>query len=335
MIRLLQTIAAAPNKQDTPQLKSTKSDRPPVDGVLLLDKPSGLTSNAALQRVKRLLGASKAGHVGTLDPMASGLLPICLGEATKFSGYMLAADKAYTADVLLGATSTTGDAEGEITARHPVDVTRSALDEAVAGFLGDIMQTPPMYSAIKRDGKPLYAYARAGETVEVAPRPVTIRSIGVLRYETPQFVLAVRCSKGTYIRVLGEDIGRKLGCGAMLVGLRRDGVGAYEVKSAVTLADLEAETPEQRNSHLLPVDTLIAALPQLGLDEAASRLIATGRRVAMTGPEGGLYRLYGPESRFLGLGELAGGELLPKRLMAGDLGLGTRPEEAQQITKNA
>jgi tRNA pseudouridine55 synthase len=200
-----------------------------VDGVILLDKPSGVTSNAALQRVKRLLCAKKAGHVGTLDPMASGLLPICLGEATKFSGYMLAADKGYIADILLGVTSDTGDAEGQITSHAHVNVSQRELESVLEKFRGDIMQTPPIYSALKRNGKPLYAYARAGETVEIQPRPVTIRSIQLLDSQLPLFRIAVRCSKGTYIRVLAEDIGRSLGCGGMLKALRRDGVGVYDL----------------------------------------------------------------------------------------------------------
>ncbi len=287
-----------------------------VDGVLLLDKPSGVTSNAALQRVKRLLGAKKAGHVGTLDPMASGLLPICLGEATKFSGFMLAADKGYVADVLLGATSTTGDAEGEITPHSTVDVTRENLESALAKFRGDIMQTPPIYSALKRNGKPLYAYARAGETVEIQPRPVSIRTISVANFQPPAFRIAVRCSKGTYIRVLAEDIGHVLGCGGMLTGLRRDGVGGYDLSAAVTFDMLEALPFEQRRLHLMPVDSLVATLPILTLEGAAAYLVATGRRVPMADASG-LHRLYGVDGRFLGLGEVATGELIPKRLMSG------------------
>ncbi len=305
-----------------------------VDGVLLLDKPPGVTSNAALQRVKRLLGAKKAGHVGTLDPMASGLLPICLGEATKFSGFMLAADKGYVADVLLGSTSTTGDAEGEITAHATVDITRDSLESALVQFRGDIMQTPPIYSALKRNGKPLYAYARAGETVEIQPRPVSIRAITLNDFQPPAFRMTVRCSKGTYIRVLAEDIGRVLGCGGMLTGLRRDGVGGYDLSAAVALDVLESLPVEQRRLHLMPVDSLVTTLPVLTLDCAAAHFIATGRRVPMTGATG-LHRLYGVDSRFLGLGEVLSGELIPKRLMSGISG-GFEPAGAvSQATKMA
>ena len=305
-----------------------------IDGVLLLDKPKGVTSNAALQRVKRLLGAKKAGHVGTLDPMASGLLPICLGEATKFSGYMLAADKAYAAQVLLGATSTTGDAEGEITSRSPVNVTPEQLEGVIGQFLGDIMQIPPMYSALKRDGKPLYAYARAGETLDIPPRKVTIRAISMTEFAPPSFCITVRCSKGTYIRVLAEDIGRALGCGGMLTGLRREGVGGYDLSTSVAMDTLESLTVERRRLLLMPTDGLVSALPELTLDDSSARLISTGRRVSMAAFPG-LHRLYRLNGRFLGLGEVLAGELVPKRLMAD---FSTEIESAQSIpqaTKNA
>lgn len=289
--------------------------RETVDGVLLLDKPKGITSNAALQRVKRLLAAKKAGHVGTLDPMASGLLPICLGEATKFSGYMLAADKTYTAEVMLGFTSSTGDAEGEITAGSPVNATRERLEAALEGFRGSIMQTPPMYSALKRDGKPLYAYARAGEVVDIQPRAVTIHAIQLTEFIPPSFSMTVTCSKGTYIRVLAEDIGRALECGGMLTGLRRVAVGNYDLSGAIALDALEALPLDKRRSHLMPSDGLVAVLPVLTLDDAAARLVATGRR-PMVQSVAGLHRIYSRNGRFLGLGEVLGGELVPRRLMA-------------------
>jgi tRNA pseudouridine55 synthase len=284
--------------------------------VLLLDKPSGPTSNAALQRVKRLLGADKAGHVGTLDPLASGLLPICLGEATKFSGSMLAADKAYAADILLGATSTTGDTEGEITSRSPVDVSSAQVELALDKFRGEIMQTPPIYSALKRNGKPLYAYARAGESIEIAPRAVTIHSITLTEFRPPNLDLLVRCGKGTYIRVLAEDLGCALGCGGVLAGLRRVAVGPYDLSAAVPLDALEAMSMPQRRARLLPVDSLVASLPALTLDAPTERLVSTGRRVAVAGDASGLVRLYSVNQRYLGLGEIAGAELIPKRLMA-------------------
>lgn len=286
-----------------------------MDGVLLLNKPKGVTSNAALQRVKRLFGAKKAGHVGTLDPMASGLLPICLGEATKFSGYMLAADKCYTAQVQLGVTSNTGDAEGEITSRCSVETNRASLELALLQFRGEIMQTPPIYSALKKDGRPLYAYARAGESVVIPPRAVTIHSIDLLDVDLPAFRVQVRCSKGTYIRVLAEDIGRSLGCGGMLSGLSRDGVGAYHLSDAYTFEALESMLPAQRLASLSPPDGLVAALPILTLEPPTQRLFTTGRRATVDGAAG-FYRIYSQCGQFLGLGELCDGQLLPKRLMS-------------------
>ena len=217
-----------------------------VDGVLLLDKPTGITSNAAIQRVKRLFNAAKAGHVGTLDPLASGLLPVCLGEATKFSTDTFSADKSYAADVLLGVTTTTGDTEGEVTARRAVAVTQDQVVAVLARFTGALQQMPPMYSALKRDGKPLYAYARAGQTVEREPRSITIYAIDLLNFAAERFKISVRCSKGTYIRVLAEDIGGALGCGATLEGLRRTRVGAFGLQHAVSLTDLEDLPEAQR-----------------------------------------------------------------------------------------
>lgn len=289
--------------------------RAAVDGVLLLDKPQGITSNTALQRVKRLLAAKKAGHVGTLDPMASGLLPICLGEATKFSGYMLSADKTYAAEVMLGATSSTGDAEGEITTGPRVEIARTELEAVLEEFRGNIMQTPPMYSALKRDGKPLYAYARAGEVIERVPRAVTIHALTVTDFQCPTFKMTVTCSKGTYIRVLAEDIGKALGCGGMLTGLRRIGVGSYDMQGAIALDVLEALTLDQRRDRLLPPDGLVSILPVLILEDVAARLVATGRRQQILAAAG-LHRLYGRDGHFRGLGEVLDGELVPRRLMA-------------------
>ena len=300
--------------------RETGSDQPSaarasVDGVLLLDKPQGITSNAALQRVKRLLAAKKAGHVGTLDPMASGLLPICVGEATKFSGYMLSADKTYAAEVMLGATSSTGDAEGEITMGPRVEISRTELEAVLEGFRGNIMQTPPMYSALKRDGKPLYAYARAGEVIELAPRPVTIHSLTLSDFKIPSFTMTVTCSKGTYIRVLAEDIGRAIGCGGMLTGLRRIGVGTFDLSGAIALDALEALPLDRRRDCLMPADGLVSVLPLLTLEDAAARLVTTGRRLQVQAKPG-LHRLYNRNGRFLGLGEALDGELIPRRLMA-------------------
>lgn len=291
----------------------------PVDGVLLLDKPVGITSNAALQIARRLLQAAKAGHVGTLDPLASGLLPVCFGEATKFSTGTFGADKNYDAEILLGVTTTTGDTEGEITARQSVAVTRDEVELVLRRFTGTLEQTPPMYSALKRDGKPLYAYARAGLTLAIAPRTITVHSIALHRYAAERLQVSVRCSKGTYIRVLAEDIGRALGCGATLAGLRRTAVGTFDVKSAVTLEQLEALPAAQRLACLLPVDCLLSSLPELLLEADLARRLANGQFGQIASLEGpGWVRLYDMNRRFLGLGELqAEGRLVSKRLVAG------------------
>jgi len=291
---------------------------PAVDGVLLLDKPSGITSNGILQRAKRLLMASKAGHVGTLDPLASGLLPICFGEATKFSTDTFSANKSYEAEILLGSTTTTGDIEGEITSRNSVNVTADDIVDCVNGFTGPQLQMPPMYSALKRDGKALYTYARAGETVERTPRNITIHDITVLDVSTERFRISVSCSKGTYIRVLAEDIGRKLGCGATLSALRRTSVGQFLLEQAVTLAEIEETSPERRADSLLPLDCLVSGLPPLELGPDAARRIGMGQptHTDSAGVQG-LVRLYDYNQRFLGLGTLEpGGKLVAQRLVA-------------------
>ncbi len=291
-----------------------------VDGVLLLDKPIGITSNAALQRVKRLFDAAKAGHVGTLDPLASGLLPVCLGEATKFSSDMFSADKSYEAELLLGVTTTTGDTEGDVTSRQPVAVSPEQIRAVLQRFTGALEQTPPMYSALKRDGKPLYAYARAGQTVERAPRSITIHEIVLLSLALAdsRFTISVRCTKGTYIRVLAEDIGSVLGCGATLARLRRTSVGAFGLHRAVTLDCLETLPAAQRASSLLPVDCLVAGLPALVLPaDSIIRILKGQAAQADTAENAGLVRLYDRDRCFIGLGELQpDGLLLPKRLLA-------------------
>src|SRR5689334_9812579 len=223
-----------------------------LSGVLLLDKPSGPSSNTVLQRVRRLLDAARAGHTGTLDPLASGLLVIALGEATKFSGGLLEADKAYRARVKLGERTSTADAEGEVLSRSAVAVTEGSLRGALERFRGEIQQVPPMYAAIKRDGRPLYEYARRGENVERAPRRVTIRSLELEEFGPDWAVLGVECSKGTYVRTLAEDIGELLGCGAHLAELRRIAVGPFSLRDAVTLDDLERLPQADRRARLLP-----------------------------------------------------------------------------------
>ena len=233
--------------------------RRPVHGVLLLDKDAGVSSNAALQRAKRLYRAEKAGHTGTLDPLASGLLPLCFGAATKFAQASLDADKRYLATLRLGVTTTTGDLEGDVVRTAAVDVDRAALEAACAKFVGAIDQVPPMHSALKRDGKPLYEYARSGIELERAPRRVRIDAIRVVDGEGDLWTIDVSCSKGTYIRTLGEEIGAALGCGAHLAALRRTASGALDLASAARLAALDPLDEAARDRHLLPPDALVAA----------------------------------------------------------------------------
>jgi tRNA pseudouridine55 synthase len=263
----------------TTQVK--KAPRVPVHGVLLLDKPVGWSSNDALIKAKRLLNAMKAGHTGTLDPFATGLLPLCFGEATKFSQDLLEADKTYQTVVHLGITTTTGDTEGEQLTNVPVDVTEQQIRAALLQFTGDILQVPPMYSALKRDGKPLYEYARAGITLEREARPVTIFFLEFVSYVAPFLTLNVRCSKGTYIRVLGEDIGAALGCGAHLNALRRTHVGHLILENTITLDALMAMEESQRLSLLAPVDALLTSFPPVLLSDDLARRFLQGQRLAL------------------------------------------------------
>ena len=288
-----------------------------VSGVLLLDKPSGITSHAALRAAQRLYGASKAGHTGTLDPLATGLLPACFGDATRFAHVLLDAEKTYRAHVLLGVTTSTGDLEGEVTGRTPVAVTRGDVVAALRRFTGEIMQVPPMYSAIKQDGQPLYKLARAGHVVPRAPRRVVVTELSLTGMTERELDLQIACSKGTYIRVLAEDIGRELGCGACLSALRRMSVGSLALADgAHPLPALEAMTPEQRDAVLLPPDALVASLPRYDLDAGEVRRITSGQSVERAGiPGTGLTRVYGPDRRFLGLAEVTDlGRIVPRRL---------------------
>lgn len=291
-----------------------------VDGVLLLDKPLGLSSNQALQRVKNLYQAAKAGHTGSLDPLATGLLPVCLGEATKFSHFLLNADKRYRALVQLGTTTTTGDAAGEVLSRATVEVSAPDLVAALAGFTGEIEQVPPMYSALKHQGKALYEYARAGVEIVRPARRVTIHRIELLavQLEQQRFEIDVSCSKGTYIRSLAEDIGAALGCGAHLAGLCRLGSAYFELQQAYGLQQLEAMNMEQRDAILLPVDAPLQNFPRLELGEDSAYYLLQGQSVWQSGPHAeGLLRIYEKGGRFLGLGEFdAAGKLAPRRLLA-------------------
>lgn len=298
--------------------RSLRAKREAVDGVLLLDKPPGITSQSAVSRVKHLYNAEKAGHTGTLDPAATGLLPIALGEATKFSSALLDADKTYVATVRLGITTATGDLEGEVTAQSTVETDVDRIEAALAQFRGEITQVPPMYSALKHQGKPLYTYARQGKEIERLPRAVTISELTLEDYIAPDLVLTVACSKGTYIRVLAEDLGRALGCGAALAALRRTRVGRFDVADATGLEALAAASAPERLQKLLAVDAMIAELPALSLDAHQSSRVASGQGVeCVESLAVGVVRLLGPGGEFLGIAESTGsGRLQPRRLVA-------------------
>lgn len=299
-----------------------KKVRLPLDGVLLLDKPVGLSSNDALIKAKRLLNAKKAGHTGTLDPFATGLLPLCFGEATKFSQDLLEADKTYEAVIHFGVTTTTGDTEGEVLQTRDVDLTPSSIELVLASFRGQIDQVPPMYSALKRDGKPLYEYARAGITLEREARCVTIHQLELLAYQAPYLTVQVQCSKGTYIRVLGEDIGAALGCGAHLQALRRVQVGHLSINQAHTLDAITAVPESERLQLLAPVDELLSSFPMISLSHELSQRFLQGQRLSL-GKEGvaipaaeGRVRVY-HEQLLLGTAQLREfGVLAPERLIA-------------------
>ena len=288
-----------------------------VHGVLLLDKPLGLSSNEALQKAKRLFRAEKAGHTGTLDPLATGLLPLCFGAATKFSQISLDADKRYLATLKLGVTTTTGDAEGDVLDRRDVAVTRAQLEAACARFTGPITQVPPMHSALKRDGRPLYEYARAGIEVEREARSITIHGIELVEWLDDQLTIDVRCSKGTYIRTLAEDIGEALGCGAHLGALRRTASGPLSITAACTLDQLAAMSESERDDKLLQADTLLADWPVVRLDDEGAGRFLSGVRRRMPLADTPRVRVYGPQPKaFLGSGHIAGGELISTRLLS-------------------
>ena len=314
------------------------------DGVLLFDKPLELSSNDALQKVRRLFQAAKAGHTGTLDPLATGLLPICFGEATKFSNALLDADKTYRALLRLGQTTTTGDAEGEIVAEHPVGVGAADIDAVLARFRGEIWQIPPMHSALKHQGKPLYEYIRKGETIEREPRSVVIHELLLNGFNGKELSppnlpplgggkiapspcrggsgfyemdITVRCSKGTYIRTLAEDIGAALGCGAHLTGLRRTAIAHLGLNNAYSWQQLEAMDGAERDACLLPLETLMPGMPRLQLDDVQVKRLAQGQRLALdTGLPDGKVGLYGARG-FIGVGLLQGRRLAPDRLLSG------------------
>ncbi len=306
----------------------TRVQRRPVHGVLLLDKPLGLSSNNALQKCKWLLRAEKAGHTGTLDPLATGVLPLCFGAATKFSQIHLDADKTYETTVRLGIKTLTADAEGEVIQTRPVQCTLGQVVEVLNRFTGSIRQVPPMHSALKKDGKALYEYAREGETVEREARDVVIHDLELLEAglgaDAPFLRLRVRCSKGTYIRTLGEDIGEVLGCGGHLSALRRVATGPFDITHCVTLDTLEAMPEAQRLDALLPVEALLPGHAAVTLDGDNAARFLSGMRRRGAWPDAASVAVFGAEPRaLLGTAHVKAGELIPGRLLS--------PPEIQQI----
>ncbi len=291
-----------------------------ITGVLLLDKPFGLSSNAALQRARYLLSARKAGHTGTLDPHATGLLTLCLGEATKFSGWLLDAPKTYQAQIRLGYHSTTGDGEGQITPVQPFMGTLATIESVLRRFEGVQFQCPPMHSALKVQGRPLYDYARAGLEVARIPRRIEVLEQKLEAWDGQTLTLTLKVSKGTYIRVLAADIGEALGCGGYLCGLRRTETGPFALQGAVTLQQLEALSMSEREKCLLPADTLLSGVPRIDLDDTQSLAIRQGRGLPcdfVAGTPGQRFRVYTPVDRFLGICELTSERRLhPARLMS-------------------
>jgi len=289
----------------------------PVNGMLLLDKPIGCSSNQALQKAKFLLNAQKAGHTGSLDPLATGLLPLCFGETTKISGMFLHADKTYTVSIRLGITTETGDSEGTVISRQEVDIQEESLLSTLDRYRGDFMQTPPMYSALKQNGQPLYKLARQGVTVKREARPVTVYSLDILNWEQDLLELKVSCSRGFYIRTLAEDIGNDLGCGAHVEVLRRTQVGDFRVDQAITMDQLEAIlSPQDRAKVLLATDEGLAHLPEVRLPENLARYIKLGQSIRASNTTlPGLVRVYAETTGFIGLGEISSDfKLSPKRL---------------------
>jgi tRNA pseudouridine55 synthase len=287
-----------------------------VDGVLLLDKPAGASSNAVLQRARRLFAAEKAGHTGTLDPLASGLLPVCFGEATKFAQVLLDAPKRYTATLHFGIATTTGDAEGEVVARGPESVDAAALRAVLERFVGPQAQVPPRHSALKHEGRAHYDYARAGIEVPRAPRAIEIHSLRLLSLDGPLAVLDVACSKGTYVRVLAEDLGVALGTCAHLAALRRTGSGGFDIADAVTIDTIEACAGAARDALLRPPDVLIASLPRWDVSAADALALRYGRPIATgAGGDAARGRVYDPSGALVGIAQRDGGLMRPLRLL--------------------
>ena len=305
----------------------TRVQRRPVHGVLLLDKPRGLSSNDALQKAKWLLRAEKAGHTGTLDPLATGVLPLCFGAATKFGQLQLDADKTYEATIRLGVKTATGDVEGDVIETRPVpEITPGLLDEVAKRFTGAIRQVPPMHSALKKDGKPLYEYARAGEEVEREARDVVIRELSLRSIDTQTLALVATVSKGTYIRTLGEDIGEALGCGGHLISLRRIVSGAVTVDQCITLDALEAMSEDQRIAQLRPAESLVTDHARVTLDADNAARFLSGLRRRGDWRDETQVAVFSPDA-FIGTAHVKAGELIPGRLLS--------PIEIQQILQAA
>lgn len=294
-----------------------------IDGVFLLDKPQGMSSNDIMQKVKRLFQANKAGHSGALDPLATGMLPICLGEATKFSQFLLDADKRYVVTAKLGERTDTSDAEGQVVETRPVNVETSQILTALEQFRGDILQVPTMFSALKHNGKPLYEYARAGITVEREARPITIFELNFIEYQAPFLTLEVHCSKGTYIRTLMDDLGEVLGCGAHVTVLRRTAVADYPAEKMMTWDALQALAEQgDLDQHLLPIDTAVSKLPALKLNAEQSKGIGFGQRVKFANEEKlrGQVRLFSDKNIFLGVALIDDNNVIrPQRLITQSL----------------
>ena len=294
-----------------------KSSKREIDGVFLLDKPLGFSSNQALKKIQWLFNAKKAGHTGTLDPMASGLLPICLGEATKFSHRLLDANKSYIAIIHLGVTTSTGDQEGEVVSEKKVALNEAQLKDTLKKFIGDMTQIPPMYSALKFAGKPLYEYAREGIEIERKSRLIKIYDIKLISIEESIITIEVDCSKGTYIRTLAEDIGKTLGCGAHLKGLTRTQTGNFKLSDALTIEALEAMSMPSREKILLPTDALLEGLSSIKLTIAQTEAIKKGQSIDFISEKDKEVRLYSASGQFVGVGQSdLQGRLFPKRLIA-------------------
>ncbi len=288
-----------------------------LDGFLLYDKPRGITSNGALQHLKLLFGAERAGHTGTLDPLASGLLLICFGHATKFAGEMLHASKTYRAELTLGVTTSTGDAEGEVLDKKPLLFALNELPRVLEGFIGESQQTPPMHSALKVSGVPLYRLARRGVEIARSPRAITVYSMHLENLSLPKVSIVVTCSKGTYVRVLAEDIGIALGCGAHLSGLKRIGIGIFQLSNAVSKQDLELLSSSERDRCMLESEQLLYRLPALVLAGELTSKFRHGQQIPILSTRVGEYRIYAANGEFLGTGHANdAGNVQPTRVIS-------------------